>query len=135
MQVHLVADVVRKTAEKAENVATSAVEVCVGAILPQMNTSLEVVLTMVFIGILMQYGPPAWVAYGTAGVAGGVFLLRLFYLVGHPDNSVGPPRWCLLPKVLILLEYGFFFFIRDQFGLMWVALGAVFLLIGIRLLS
>lgn len=99
-----------------------------------LNASLEVVLAMVFIGILMQYGPPAWVAYGLAGAGTVAFLIRAFHLAGHPDEVMEPPRWNVIPKLLILLAYGFLFFIRDQFGWMWLFLAIVAALIGIKII-
>lgn len=99
-----------------------------------LNESLEVVLSLCFIGILMDYGPPAWLAYGLAGIGAVVFLARAIYLAVHPDRVKEPPRWNVIPKLLILLSYGFLFYIRDQFGWMWLILAIMVALVGGKLI-
>lgn len=100
-----------------------------------LNAALEVVLSLCFIGILMDYGPPAWIAYGMAGTGAIILLARAIYLISHRDEVKEPPRWNVIPKLLILLSYGFLFYIRDQFGWMWLILAMMALLVGIRLIS
>lgn len=97
-----------------------------------LNVSLEVALTMGFVGMLMQYGPPAWAAYGMAAAGAVVFLFRLFLLVMHRVDICKPPRWDIVPMILILAIYAFFFFIKDQFCLLWIDVGLAFVLVGVR---
>ena len=99
-----------------------------------LNASLEVVLSLCFIGILMGYGPPAWLAYGLAGTGAIIFLVRAFYLISHHDEVKKPPRWNVIPKLLILLSYGFLFYIRDQFEWMWLILAIIVTLVGGKLI-
>lgn len=99
-----------------------------------LNAALEVVLSLCFVGILMDYGPPAWLAYGLAGTGAVLFLIRALYLAGHPDEVMGPPRWSNLSKILILTAYGFLFFIQDQFGLMLITVALIVALLGIQII-
>ena len=82
----------------------------------------------------MDYGPPAWLAYGLAGTGAVLFLIRALYLAGHPDEVMGPPRWSNLSKILILTAYGFLFFIQDQFGLMLITVALIVALLGIQII-
>ena len=94
-----------------------------------LNASLEVILSMCFIGMLMEEGPPAWVAYGLAGTGGIVFLVRGVRLAFCKDEIMKPPRWPIISLLLILATYGFLFFIRDQFCLMWISFSLMILLL------
>jgi len=98
-----------------------------------LGSSLELVLSMCFIGILMGYGPPAWLAYGFAGLGGLMFLMRVVHLIRHPEDVSGPPRWGVLSKLLALAPYAFLFFIKDLFGLMWLILAVMILLVVVKL--
>lgn len=100
-----------------------------------LNAALEVVLSLCFIGILMDYGPPAWIAYGLAGTGAIILMARAIYLVSHHDEVKEPPRWNVIPKLLILLSYGFLFYIRDQFGWMWLTSAIIIALVGGNLIS
>lgn len=97
-----------------------------------LNASLDVVLSLCYIGILMGYGPPAWLAYGGAGAGAILFLVRGIHLVRYPGDVCKPPRWSVLSKVRLLLPYGFLFFLRDQFVWMWLTLGVMLFLVGIK---
>ena len=97
-----------------------------------LNVSLEVALTMGFVGMLMQYGPPAWVAYGMAVAGTVVFLFRLFLLVMHRVDICKPPCWDIAPMILILAIYAFFFFIRDQICFLWIAVVLALVLVGVK---
>lgn len=100
-----------------------------------LNTALEVVMSLCFIGILIGYGPPAWLAYGLAGTGAIILLIRAIHLVCHPDEMMEPPRRNIIPKLLILLSYGFLFYIRDQFGWMWLMSAIIVALVGSKLIS
>ena len=97
-----------------------------------LNAALEVVLSLCFIGILMDYGPPAWIAYGLAGTGAIILLVRAIHLAAHPDDVMRQPLWDIIPKLLLLLPYGFLFYIRDQFGWMWLILTMMVVLAGIK---
>ena len=99
-----------------------------------LNTSLEVIMSLCFLGLLMGYGPPAYLAYGLAGIGAVCFLIRMIFLVNHPENIKKPPRWSIHPKLLILLSYGFLFYIRDQFGWMWGVLAIMVVFAGVKLI-
>ena len=99
-----------------------------------LNSSLEVVLSLSFIGLLMDYGPPAWLAYGLAGTGFIIFLIRAVQLINFPKKIMKPPHWNVIPKLLILLSYVFLFFIRDQFIWMWIILALMAVLIGGKLI-
>lgn len=97
-----------------------------------LNAALEVVLSLCFIGILMDYGPPAWIAYGLAGTGAIILLVRAIHLAAHPDDVMRQPLGDIIPKLLLLLPYGFLFYIRDQFGWMWLILTMMVVLAGIK---
>lgn len=99
-----------------------------------LNAALEVVLSLCFIGILIGYGPPAWLAFGLAGMGAIILMLRAIHLVCHPEDVMEPPRRNVIPKLSILLSYGFLFYIRDQFEWMWLILAIIVALVGGKLI-
>ena len=90
----------------------------------------ETVLSLVFIGLLVYQGPYAWIAYGLAGIAGILFVVRLICLMVS-NREVMDRKWSAHQTILILMIYGALFYIRDQYVLMWLTILLMAVLLSI----